>query len=394
MFFVKMEVNSVLKAKAAKSPYAKPFILLSDGIEGHEDKLEDKDNHNFRRVINRKRCKLFPRPPKTKPHMFQMLQELTKKEEDDELIRVVQDDIVLVARIKDLNLLNKDNLQVFCDGTFKYSPRHCKQMYTFFVYNNGFYLPVAHFLLQNKFRKTYKRSLQLLKEQCLLLGFNLTERLNTGSIMLDFEVAMIKAIKGEFKNCKLKCCKFHLGQSWWRKIKELGLAKEYKQKHSKKGRWLRRVFGLSLLPHDMAEEVFSLYTLTYKHPCTKMKTFIKYIKKNYVNTNAQFPPCMWAGIKGKATNNGAEAFHKHFGELFGYLRSKPVIWQFLSCMKRFNVIKNVKMRSQKQEKLTDINSEQHILSYTNEHHNVTTLLEKLSQKNQPKTIMTRRKYKC
>ena len=266
-------------------------------------------------------------------------------------------------------------------------------MYTFFVYKNGFYLPVAHFLLQNKFRKTYKRSLQLLKEQCLLLGFNLTERLNTGSIMLDFEVAMIKAIKGEFKECQLKGCRFHLGQSWWRKVKELGLARDYRQKDSKKGRWLRGVFGLSLLPHDMAEKVFKSYTRTLKHPCTKIKKFIKYINKCYVSSNAKFPPSMWAGLKGKSTNNGAEAFHKHFGDLFGYLRSKPHIWQFLRKMKRFNVIKNVKMRSTKEEKPTGTEFETVILAYINHHHNVKILLEKLSKKSQPKIIMTRRKYK-
>ena len=54
---------------------------------------------------------------------------------------------------------------------------------------------------------------------------------------------------------------------------------------------------------------------------------------------------MWAGLSFKVTNNGAEAFHRHFGDLFGYLKSKPSIWHFLRNMSRFNVIKTVKMHS-------------------------------------------------
>ena len=45
-------------------------------------------------------------------------------------------------------------------------------------------------------------------------------------------------------------------------------------------------------------------------------------------STAQFSPQMWAGIKGKTTNNGAEAFHRAFGDIFGYIGSKPNIGHF------------------------------------------------------------------
>ena len=70
--------------------------------------------------------------------------------------------MVMIARKKDLLLLDIDNLQLFCDGTFKFSLRHFK--YTFFVFKDGFYLPVAHFFLQNKLLRKYKKTLQLLRE--------------------------------------------------------------------------------------------------------------------------------------------------------------------------------------------------------------------------------------
>ena len=48
---------------------------------------------------------------------------------------------------------------------------------------------------------------------------------------------------------------------------------------------------------------------------------------------------------GKATNNGAEAFHRHFGDLFGYLRCKPSLFHFLRIISRVNTLKDIKLRS-------------------------------------------------
>ena len=41
-----------------------------------------------------------------------------------------------------------------------------------------------------------------------------------------------------FQSSLIKCCRFHLGQSWWRKIQDLGLSREYKYKKNAFGRRL------------------------------------------------------------------------------------------------------------------------------------------------------------
>ena len=338
--------------------------------------------------MNRKRRKHFRPNPKTKEDAFKELKDQIQSEDGDhELIRVVKDGIVLIARKHDLSYLNSSNLRVFADGTFKYAPRHFKQMYTFFIYKDGFYLPIAHFLLQNKFFKTYKKSLKILREQCQLLGFDLDQNFNNGSIMLDFECAMMKAVKSEFKNCTILGCRFHLGQNWWRKIKEIGLSKEYKTTSSRIGQWLRGVFGLSLLPQHLVEDTFNSYIKVLRNPCCKINKFIKYLSEFYIKPSSIFNSSMWAGLSFKVTNNGAEAFHRHFGDLFGYLKSKPSIWHFLRNMSRFNVIKTVKMHSFKP---TQGESEQDngslISSFTQKKISVSNFLRKLSRKNQPKTL--------
>ena len=75
--------------------------------------------------------------------------------ESDELVQFVDNDIVIIGRMEDLHLLNVENLQFFADGTFKFSPRHFKQMYSLFVFNKGYYIPVLHVLLQDKKEKIF-----------------------------------------------------------------------------------------------------------------------------------------------------------------------------------------------------------------------------------------------
>jgi hypothetical protein len=45
---------------------------------------------------------------------------------------------------------------------------------------------------------------------------------------LDFEERMHTVMREMFPEAVIKSCRFHLGQTWWRKIQNLGLAKEYK----------------------------------------------------------------------------------------------------------------------------------------------------------------------
>ena len=112
---------------------------------------------------------------------------------DYKLVQSVDKDVAIVCRVEDLKLLDQDGLQLFADGTFKFSPRHFKQMYSFFVYRNGFYIPVLHVLLQDKKPKTYKTALNNMVSLNSDRGIDLKEKLATQgySIMIYFEIALI-----------------------------------------------------------------------------------------------------------------------------------------------------------------------------------------------------------
>ena len=91
-----------------------------------------------------------------------------------------------------------------------------------------------------------------------------------------------------------------------------------------------------------------------KEECAK--PFQEYLRSYYIKDDSPFSPSYWAGLKFKTTNNGAESFHRHFGDLFGYLHTKPDIWELLRTMAVYNVVyKDTKINSKekKSKKISD-----------------------------------------
>ena len=333
---------------------------------------------------------MLPNHPKSKAECISALKDLSAT--PGSIIRNVTDDIVMVARADDLRLIPAEGAELYADGTFQYAPRFFKQMYSFSIFKDGFYVPIVHFLLQNKTSKTYKKCIDILLDECSSVGVHLKDSLKTGHVMIDFEVAMINAIKEKLE-CNVFGCRFHLGQSWQRQIGKKGLATHYTTSDSPQGKWLRGLFGLSLVPSLMAKNVFERYCKTTRGRSDELLSFQNYIRQTHTNDDATLPVEMWAGLDGRATNNGAEAFHRHFGDLFGYLKTKPGIWHFLRNIEHFNIRKDIKIRSKKLSKRYLDNTNDIVLSYLRKEINVTTLLKKLSMKSKPKCAL-RRKITC
>jgi hypothetical protein len=62
-------------------------------------------------------------------------------------------------------------------------------------------------------------------------------------IFVDFETAIHNAISDVCPDVKIMGCRFHLGQSWWRKIQQIGLTTEY-SKNNEIGQYLSYVLAL------------------------------------------------------------------------------------------------------------------------------------------------------
>ena len=154
-------------------------------------------------------------------------------------------DMVVFATCTNLRTLAACDI-VLMDGTFKSCPRFFMQLYTIFGYANHFYLPLVYGLLSNKEQSTYERFLLRVIAQCV--SMNLV--FEPSVVLTDFEKAAMNAVSTVLPASRLHGCRFHLGQSWWRRILSLGLSEDYKVKDAPVAQWLLLFFGLSLLPAD------------------------------------------------------------------------------------------------------------------------------------------------
>uniref|UniRef100_A0A2S2NKY4 MULE transposase domain-containing protein n=1 Tax=Schizaphis graminum TaxID=13262 RepID=A0A2S2NKY4_SCHGA len=98
--------------------------------------------------------------------------------------------------------------EFFADGTFNYAPKFFDQLYTINGYTNGFYVPMAYFLLPNKSKKIYADMWLFLQELCEKIVF---KNLLVLKLHLDFEIGSHEAAKEVFPNIEIDACRFHLG---------------------------------------------------------------------------------------------------------------------------------------------------------------------------------------
>ena len=113
------------------------------------------------------------------------------------------------------------------DGNFAMAPNLFRngQLYVIMSQaNSGVVIPEVFALLQRKTQASYEYLFSTISEHCLRLGFLANPR----NIMIDFEYSTMQAIESIFGiGVIVKGCFFHLCQSTYRKLQELGLVREY-----------------------------------------------------------------------------------------------------------------------------------------------------------------------
>ena len=178
-----------------------------------------------------------------------------------------------------------------------------------------------------------------------ILKKNCGQTLNIKTMTVDFEMAMISATRAVFPNTQIRGCRFHLAQAWQRKFRELGFQKEYNSRKGKIATWLKQCFGLPVLDRENILEFFDEFSQTA--PC-ELKTFIKYLREEYVSPLSTFPPHLWADIGRtdlKFSTNMCESWHRHFSDTFKSPR--PNIFVFLQKLEEAQCLIEIKSWSRK-----------------------------------------------
>ncbi|CAC5397740.1 unnamed protein product [Mytilus coruscus] len=144
----------------------------------------------------------------------------------------------------------------------------------------------------------------------------------------------------------ISCCRFHLGQNWWRRIQTIGQSTEYKERSSEVGKWLNQFFGLAFLSLEEIEDCFVEDIMAVTPQNEKCLKFSDYILENYVAADSKFPPQIWASppdSEAKRTTNGPESFHSYFNSQF--YTCHPSIFIFMDVFQKIQTTTYIKIRS-------------------------------------------------
>ena len=344
------KIQNSIKRKATEDISERPSKILNAGLRDIplDVNVTTKDILNIRQSLYRTRRGILPVLPRSRREVHDALRSLqhkTSKGEDFLLVNDEDMNIVIFSCLSNLQYLCS-RPKIYVDGTFNYCPKFFTQMFSIHTVDNGHYIPLVFILLPNKVADTYFQAFKLLASYCESVNLSWKPE----ELVSDFERAIhIGAIK-LWPDLKILGCRFHLTQSWFRKIQNLGLACEYKSKESEVGCWLRWSFGLLYLDPAEVEECFveDLYSTIPQN--AKVVEYADYLVDNYISQHSAFPPQLWAICSGtrERTTNACESFHSHFNSCF-YV-AHPDIFKFLSILKDIQVYSYIKINSVSLEK--------------------------------------------
>lgn len=234
----------------------------------------------------------------------------------------------------------------FMDGTFSVSPHFFAQLYVIHGKISSSFCPLVYALLQRQNKACYEECFRFVRDK---------SNANPSTILIDFEIAAHQAIRAVFQlNTEIRGCFYHLTQSTWRKIQQLGLTVLYKEDSDFRS-FCGKLDGLALLPVDRVQEGMDYLKRSAPDAAAPL---VDYFDATYVSgpmrfipsTNgslagtlqrrrATFPADLWnchvATMENQPrTNNVCEGWNNSFRNLIGYMH--PSIWKLIDVMRKEN----------------------------------------------------------
>ena len=337
-------LNNSVKRKAMEDFSETPRKLIHKQLQSQcVDTLTYKDIRNISRNMHKARSSKLPPLPTDIQGTHEALsavQVQTSSKEQFLLVNDSEKNIVMFSCKTNLQFLSSIDV-LYVDGTFKSAPKYFHQLLTIHGLSNGHYVPIAFFLLANKHQTSYEDVFRYTVSETARLGVNVFPKI----VYADFETAIHNAVTKVWPGCEVKGCRFHLGQSWWRKIQSLGLSKEYGKKDSEVSQFLKKIFGLSLLPPAEVGDCFALDFISHLPNNKQVEQFCDYLLENYIDADSTFPPHVWSECSASSfrTINACESFHAHFNALF--YSAHPNIFVLVSALQKIQNEIYIKMRS-------------------------------------------------
>lgn len=211
-----------------------------------------------------------------------------------------------------------ENRNWHADGTFKVVPLLFYQLFTIHAQYFGRAVPLIYALLPNKKRKTYIHLLKALK--------TIEPNLAPLTLMIDYEMAVIKSFCTIFPRLQETGCFFHFSQCIWRKIQEEGLALQY-ENDVDFALAMKHLAALAFVPVTSVVQAFELLIESDVLP-PEADSIIAYFEDVWIGkmnlrrkrSEPQYAHALWNVFEITKnneirTNNSVEAWHRGFETL-------------------------------------------------------------------------------
>jgi len=323
-------ISNNLKRKATENLCERPSKLLHSYLrENNTNAITTKDVTYIKHNIFQARASLRPNLPRSRQEVHDILKDMdVKTYEGNTFLQVnnAEKGILLFSTEDNLKFLSKSTT-FYVDGTFSYCTQFFYQFFTIHVMKNNHYVPLVFTLLKDKKQESYVDIFRIIDNYCLTYN----SEFNLESIYVDFEIAIHNAINDVWPMTKVRGCRFHLGQSWYRTIKKFGLSSEYVQ-NTEIGQYLKYIFGLPFLDPQSVGDCFSNELAEIQPINEKLTKFNDYLVENYIDNDSTFPPEIWAEKSNSIyrTTNSCESFHSKFNSQF--YSPHPNIFNFLNIL--------------------------------------------------------------
>lgn len=298
-------------------------------------------NKNLAAMINRKRKRVHHAPPcPISRNGFIIPDNYTVTMSGEQFLLfdsgMDDEDRILIFGTNRMVQLMAQYQHWFIDGTFSVSPDIFYQLFTVHVLVQETVVPCLYGLLPNKSRETYRRFWDSVRSN--------TEEfdLQPVSVLTDFELASIQAVKDTFPNTNVTGCFFHLGQSLWRHVQNAGLYNSYVTNDDIRTQ-VKSLLALAFLPVDEVPAAFDELTENF---AAELQQVSNYFEDVYVGRRARrgrrqptFPPSMWNMYDRQSqglprTNNSVESWHQSFHRSLQC--DHPSLWKLLTSISKEN----------------------------------------------------------
>lgn len=342
-------ISNSVKRKATEDLFERPSKLINSelGTSSYSSNVTVDDIECIRKVVWQNRTKSLPPLPKNIDvhDALSSIKIVTSKNENFLIENDKENNVAIFSCKTNLDVLSESET-ILLDGTFRYCAAFFLQLFTIHCVINNNYIPLVFCLLTGKKEELYESLFTKIKKLC--------PNLRPKRILVDFEKAIHNAVEKIWTESKIFGCRFHLGQSWYRKIQQLGLSRVFQDLKSDDGKWLKHLFGLSYLSADDVGDCFVNDFMESIPSDPRIKKFADYIVDTYVDNESLFPPEKWASYSNyeQVTTNPCESFHSHFNGCF--YKSHPNIYLFVNKLVELQNRIYIKIQSRhKRAKITN-----------------------------------------